>query len=124
MICDSGERAQVESGISQHVSWLHHMMRKGGFENYIWCPNRVLKICSNFASPDFADPRAQLPNDEVTQERTIILLRTAWGATNNTARLLTKPDEFRLRAHALWYVHTLVHSSVCARISALVGMHV
>jgi hypothetical protein len=48
MICDSGKRAQVESGISQHVSWLHHMMRKGGFENYIWCPNRVLGQATKF----------------------------------------------------------------------------
>ncbi|KAJ8588645.1 hypothetical protein M405DRAFT_901876 [Rhizopogon salebrosus TDB-379] len=46
-----------------------------------------LNICPDFASPDFADARAQLTNDGMAEEQSIILLRTVWEATNNSAKL-------------------------------------
>jgi hypothetical protein len=46
-----------------------------------------LNICPDFASPDFADTRAQLTNDGMAKEQSIILLRTVWEATNNSAKL-------------------------------------
>ncbi|KAG1792976.1 uncharacterized protein HD556DRAFT_1309001 [Suillus plorans] len=42
-----------------------------------------LNVCPDYASPHYANARAQLVNDNVTEEQSIQLLRTIWRAAND-----------------------------------------
>ncbi|KAG0704418.1 hypothetical protein DFH29DRAFT_1068118 [Suillus ampliporus] len=42
-----------------------------------------LNVCPDYASPPYANARAQLINDNVTEEQSIFLLRTIWRAAND-----------------------------------------
>ncbi|KAG1873103.1 hypothetical protein F4604DRAFT_1925593 [Suillus subluteus] len=61
-----------------------------------------LNICLDYASEDFANTRAQLVNDNTTEEQTVQLLRNIWQANNTLDKRLWQQqveDDREERAH-------------------------
>ncbi|KAG1840053.1 hypothetical protein F4604DRAFT_1992282 [Suillus subluteus] len=52
------------------------------------CNDPNLNICPDYASEDFANTRAQLINDNTTEEQTVQLLRNIWQANNTLDKRL------------------------------------